>query len=121
MSSSRVYEWDDDDRNVHDYLPSSSYHSDNHDYKPVFTILKEMYEEDARRLYNIRPNDQQIKTIYDYWLESEWDDGEWGDGEWDMYYSDTESLVSYSNLSDGGESDDDTSCVHGSESKFYYL
>jgi hypothetical protein len=87
MTSHCVYEWNDDERNVLDYLPNSSYCSDD-TYKPVFTILKEMYEEDAQRLYNIHQRVEQLATIYDYWLDYDGEDDE----VWDS--DEVESVVS---------------------------
>lgn len=104
MSSSRIYEWNDDERNVLDHLPSSSYHSEDTNYKPVYVLLKEMYEEDARRLYCIEPSETRVKTIYDYLFEEDDDefDGEYDDA--DAYSEYAESVWSYSH--DGATSDE---------------
>jgi hypothetical protein len=71
MSSSRVYRWNDDERNVHDFLPSSA-NDDDIPVKPVYVILKEMYDEEKRNLYNISWDDSDTRDI-DCWIDYDYD------------------------------------------------
>lgn len=51
-STSTTYEWNDDERDIHDYLPSIiSKKRAEPKHIPVWVLLKEMYDEDYNKLY----------------------------------------------------------------------
>ena len=105
--------WDDDERNVKDYISYSSAVSHSSDYVPVYKILKEMYDEDKQMLYQYENADDLSASFDDYY-----------DPFYDMWYLDESDYYDdMSVVSSGSDIEDmieDTNTGHKQFDKFIY-
>jgi hypothetical protein len=130
MTSYTPRPWNDDERDIHDYI---SYHNGNNEkYIPVYQIMKEYYDEEKERIYNIDLSKEYTNAFECIW-EEYWESTRYFNG----YYSDysNDNLSDYSDdvlttpvISDTekdevreDKKDESQEETISTQSKFYYI
>jgi hypothetical protein len=67
MTSYTPRPWNDDDRDIHDYI--SYYSEDYEEYIPIYKIMKEYLDEEKERIYNIDSSIDYVNAFENMWQD----------------------------------------------------